>query len=138
MNKKGFTLVEMLVSISIFLLLMGAILPAFFQSWKGSEKISSRAELFQIKEIIWARMAREIRSADKILSQSTSSEVFLQTGGNVVSYSLVNNKVRRKIGGYTAYFTNEGEIKSLIFYYPAEKTVELFIDGQKGIVGLRN
>ncbi|MDD4179889.1 MAG: type II secretion system protein [Candidatus Margulisbacteria bacterium] len=136
--RRGFTLVEMLISLSLMALITGVIIFSFGQSWKGWKTIAAKADKQQIEGIIGQRLASDIRSADEILAASSSQEIFIRSGTEITSYKLEASKVRRKKGVSTAYLTESGEINRLSFTYNATHQVSVFMDNDQFTVFRRN
>lgn len=125
--KKGFTLVEMIVALTLMTALVGGLLYSFGSGLRNWRKIGNQASSLQIKNIIAERLCNEIRGS-AIINSSTSEEIVLKIGPDVVSYKLESGKVRRKKGTSTAYLTSENEIKTLLFSYPDETLAGVIID----------
>ena len=138
MRKNGFTLVELIVSLTIFALLLGCMFYAFGVELRFWDKIVMKSEKQQIANIVITRMTQDIRSAAKILAGSNSDKLLLMVGSDTIEYSLTNDKVRRKKNNYSSYLTMEGDIEQLSFSYPTAKLVEINIDDYKTRIGLRN
>lgn len=138
MKHKGFTLVELIISLNITLILVGGMLFAFGQASRSWKRVARRAERLQIENIITERICRDARGADEIMTGSGSSEIKLKLGSATVSYSLSAGKVRRKMGGSTAYLTNDNEIERLNFAYPVKNFAEVHLDNYVFLVAVRN
>lgn len=136
--RKGLTLVELIVVMSLFVLFVGTFVSAFGQGLRSFKSVADQTEKLQIKNIVAEKMTNDIRSASAVLPASTSSEVFLQVDTGVISYCLNASKVRRKAGGSTAYLTNENEIKQLNFAYPGSGLIQVALDEAVFSVGKRN
>lgn len=136
--RKGFTLVELLVGLSLFALLVAGVVCSFGQGLRGWKKAAHRAATLQVRNIVAENIANDIRSAAAILTISSSEELVLQIDGETVSYRLNNLKVRRKSGSTSAYLTNENEIIKLIFGYPESGLVEVSLDDVVFLVGKRD
>lgn len=138
MLKRGFTLVEMIIVValvSVFFEGVAATLGSIQKIWWAeARKRSDR----QIEMIVSEKIARDIRKAKAILPGSSSTEVVLAIGSEVISYRLINQKVRRGVGANISYLTNEKEIERLIFNYQANRTVELAVNDRLSRAALRN
>jgi len=135
--KRGFTLVELIVALSLMTALIGGLLYAFGNGLRSWRQISSRAATLQIENITAERLCRDIRGS-AIMTSSTSEEIFLKIGPDVVSYKLEGGKVRRKKGGSVSYWTSEGEIKKLLFSYPVVDQAIVALDGVSFLACGRN
>jgi prepilin-type N-terminal cleavage/methylation domain-containing protein len=134
--RRGFTLVELLISLTLLAMLLGGLLYALCGGLRNWRKISGRAVTLQIENIVAERLSSDVRGS-AIMTGSTSTELFLQLGPDTVSYKLEAGKVRRKKGSSTAYWTSQGEIKALTFSYPAANQVLIGLDGSSCLVGGR-
>lgn len=67
-SNKGFTLVEMLITITIFVFVSIAVFNLFSFSQKFYSQGSTQSELLQNGRVILERMAREIRQAEEIVT----------------------------------------------------------------------
>jgi len=67
--KKGFTIIEVTVTISILIIVIMAVLGISFLGQKFYQRGEVRAEILQNGRIISERMAREIRQADELVTQ---------------------------------------------------------------------
>jgi len=113
----GFTLVEMLITITIFLLVSGAVFNLFSFSQKFYSQGTIQAELLQNGRVILERMAREIRQAEEIVTplpqtsdnpdNPPSSEIEFQDGHSPSPYEHLGSDYY-----YIRYYlsTSTGEI----------------------------
>lgn len=138
MNKKGFTLVELIISLTISVMLIGGMLYAFGVEFKLWEKIVNISEKQQITNMVLTRIISDSRNANEISPSSSSSALSLKVGTESVEYSMANNKVRRKKDGYSSYLTDTGDLGALSFSYPDAKQVEIKVEDFKAKVILRN
>lgn len=136
--KKGFTLIETLVALSLTAIFLGGAYYALGIELKFWQRLADRINSQQVYEAVAQRLLREIRGADQILPGSSQTELKLQFGSDQLTYSLVNGKVRRQKNSSVAYLTDDGEVGSLLFAYPAAKQVEVSIDGRPLTAALRN
>ncbi|MDD5383085.1 MAG: type II secretion system protein [Candidatus Margulisbacteria bacterium] len=138
MKKAGFTLVELMISMTILALLLGSFYYVLGAELKIWERIIGRSEEAQIASAVALRIIDDARSAQEILPASSSATLSLKIGNETIEYQLTGNKVRRKKGGYSAYLTDDGEITELTFSYPAGKIVRIKVDDLAASVFLRN
>jgi prepilin-type N-terminal cleavage/methylation domain-containing protein len=134
---RGFTLVELIVALTLLTALVGGLFFSFGQGLRNWRKITAAAAHLQVESIISERICREVRLG-AVLPASSSSEVFLKIDGEAVSYKLVDSKVRRKKGSTTAYLTDDKEIKRLFFSYPAAGAINITVDDLSFLVSGRN
>ena len=138
MNKKGFSLIELMVALALFSLLSSGLFIAFKSQLKSWQKLSAKAEKMQLKSSLLVRISRESKGANKILAVSNTNKLALQLGGNTVEYGLNKSKVRRKKNKASSYLTCEDEIKQLAFAYPQANLVTIKLAGLKSTVLVRN
>jgi len=138
MRKNGFTLVELLVSLLIFMILLGAVIYVFGFEYKTWQKIAGAHEKQQIENAVLLRVARDLRSASAVLPGSYSNLLRLKVGTDTLEYSLSNKKVKRKKNNYSSYLTTEDKIQSLEFNFPEEKKVGIKLNNTRTTIYLRN
>ncbi|MBU1026483.1 MAG: prepilin-type N-terminal cleavage/methylation domain-containing protein, partial [Candidatus Margulisbacteria bacterium] len=68
--RSGFTLVELIIGLSIFALLMGTIFFTFGQELNLWDRLVSAIEGDQIGTMVISKITTDIKSADKILPGS--------------------------------------------------------------------
>ena len=138
MKRNGFTLIEMLVSLTVLFVALGAIFYALGAEIKLWDRIATSIEKQQLSEAVLSRMTRDIRSASEILSASNRQNLFLRIGADTIDYSLSEEKVKRSKNGAAAYLTVENEIKELSFLYPTADLVVIKTEELTTKVFLRN
>lgn len=138
MNKKGFTLVELVISLSLMVMIIGITTFAFGQAIRTWRKVAWKSECLQVANLVMERICRDIRAASEISQASSSKELILKIGSETVSYQLVNFKVQRQKGRSVAYLTNEREVENLFFSYPEKDLVEVGVGGFTTYASTRN
>ncbi|MFH1541521.1 MAG: prepilin-type N-terminal cleavage/methylation domain-containing protein [bacterium] len=138
MRRNGFTLVELIISLSIFALLTSSIFLFLGTSLRYWHKIVNQTETRQIHQVVLDKLCEDIRRASAILPSSHAKELHLQVGADKISYSLINKKVRHLKNAYTSYLTDVNEVTSLTFGYPQAKLVLIRIGKYETKVALRN
>ena len=138
MKKNGFTLVELLISMAISVMLIGGMLYAFSAEFSLWKRIVAASEKQQIANMVLSRIIRDTRSADKILTASSTSALSLKVRTESIEYSLADNKIRRKKDGFSCYLTAAGDLAKLSFSYPGAKQVEIEVEDIKAKALLRN
>ena len=136
--KRGFTLVELIVSLLIFSVLLSGIFYALSTELRFWQRVVTVAEKQQIANAVLARMIRDIRGAKEIAPGSNNNKLILKTGSEQIEYSFSAGKVKRKKNNYSSYLTTKGDIQSLAFSYPASKLVEVQLGSNKTKAALRN
>jgi type II secretory pathway pseudopilin PulG len=137
LRKQGFTLVEAIIALSLTALILTVIFGALGAGLKSWRLVVKKNSLAQIETNLAERLTLDIRSASSVLSGSTSQEVALKVGPETVSYRLVDRKVRRRSGSWSAYLTSEDEIGRLDFGYPGPGLVTVSLPGARFTVGVR-
>jgi len=137
MSRKGFTLVELIIALTLFSALLSGVLYAFGEGLRTWRKIAQVGERQQVKNLVAERICREVRAAKEVTTLG-SEEVTLKMGSEIISYRLVNGKVRRKKGNSVAYLTNEGEIEKLWFSNLTKGMVEITVGDFSSCVSIRN
>jgi prepilin-type N-terminal cleavage/methylation domain-containing protein len=114
--KKGFTLLEILVAISLSTLLLGALYGVYITSYKSYKNSIGKAELNQNARIAMERITRDFRQtpdivtvlppSDTDLLNPPSSEIQFQDGHDTanikyIRYYLSNNELRREVSHYS-------------------------------------
>ncbi len=136
--KKGFTLVELLVSMAIFLILMGTVYFSFQLAIKHWKRLADNSQHQQIVCLVMERMTIDIRQASAVLPTSNAEQLSLKVGTDTIEYLLASRKVGRKVNGRTAYLTDNDEIKALSFTYPSSHSVACSLEGNSTVITLRN
>ena len=135
--KKGFTLIEMIVVISLFSVIMlsgSQLLSSFFRASKVVEK---KSEMLQIKQGIITRLTKEIRNADQIKSCS-ADKLVLANKTDIFEYGMKNNKAYRSKNGALQYLCEPGELRSLGFEEEIKGLIIIKADGYETGVFCRN
>jgi len=128
MKRSGFTLVELIVALSIFAFLLGNIFFFLGTQVKFWNKTEALVKKQQISHIILAQIIRDLRSAATISPLSSKEKLQLMIGPDLIEYSLANQKIKRRKNNYSRYLTTEEEIKTFYFAYPASREVEINIE----------
>jgi len=137
-RKNGFTLVELIISLTLFTVLVGGVFYAFGSELRLWRKIADKCQREQVANLVAERICHDIRAASAILTSSGSEEIDLRVGSENISYRLVDYKIRRKKGSSIAYLTNEREVDKLAFSYPVSDRVEMIMGKFSCHVALRN
>ena len=116
---KGFTLTEVLVSIVIFVLVVGAIYTVYVLSQKAYQVGEISAELTQNSRVILERMTREIRQSREIVADLPSS------ADDALNYIEFEDGHRSDRYHYIRYFQDGHEIKRELkaYYFSGDENV---------------
>ena len=97
-SRRGFTLIELILYVTIITIVMGALIPFAWNVIEGSAKSSVEQEVSSQARYVSERIKYEIRNANDINSISASS-IDLNTDTNAVAViDLSGGKVRIKYG----------------------------------------
>jgi hypothetical protein len=127
-----------MVSLSLIFVLVSGIFYALGQSLRNWRKTAGKAERFQIENLVAERIVLDLRCASEVLTTSSTEELSLRVNSEVISYKLVDQKVRRKKGASSAYLTSENEVNKLAFSYPLQSMVEVCLDDLHCCASARN
>lgn len=121
--KQGFTLIEILVAMSISVLIVAVIYGVYVSSNRYYYKNLAQAELTQNGRIALERISRDLRQAVRIIASLPSnendmlnpppSEIFFQDGHNTtkiqyIRYKLIDNTLKRELLHY--YFATNSSV----------------------------
>lgn len=115
---KGFTLTELLVTLTIFLIITTAVYSGFNLSQKAYSEGQNSVEITQNGRVVMERIAREVRQAKRIIGdfpnerESALNEIFFEDGHILEPYHYIhyfkdNQEVKRQVVGY--YFSEDLE-----------------------------
>jgi len=132
-NKNGFTLAELLVTIAILGLVLGAIYEAYALNQRAYRKGEVSAELTQNSRVILERMTREIRQAKGIATELSAASTDATStiefeDGHDISYvhyvhyfwDEVDETIKREVVAY--YFSISGNPNSTSTYVAWDAT----------------
>jgi prepilin-type N-terminal cleavage/methylation domain-containing protein len=117
MKNKGFTLTELLITITILALISGAVYAGFTLSQKAYRESEISAEITQNGRVILERMNREVHQAKEIAGDfpedkgSAEDEIMFEDGHITDSYHYIHyfktgDTIEREVVGY--YFSGDG------------------------------
>lgn len=118
-NNRGFTLIEVIIAISLSIILFFSIAYIYELSQNAYRRTDTKAELSQNGRIILDRLSRELRQTSDIITTlpgnnsdpaSLPSEIIFQDGHDTskikyIRYYLENKTIKRQEIGY--YFSTE-------------------------------
>ncbi|HRU35778.1 MAG TPA: prepilin-type N-terminal cleavage/methylation domain-containing protein [Candidatus Paceibacterota bacterium] len=114
-KSQGFTIVEMLVSTAIFLIVLTITTSLFLVNVRTQRYLLASVNASENISYAIEVMGREIRTG-KNFSSSNNSLSFLNTKNETVKYSLINDRVKREVGGQSEFLTSENiEVTNLNF-----------------------
>lgn len=125
---KGFTIIEVTVTISILIIVIMAVLGISFLGQRFYQHGEARAEILQNGRIISERMARELRQADELVTQlpqvpdqpenPPSKEIEFQDGHLPSPYAYLGSEYYY-IRYYIAEGTNEVHREYIVYCFDA-------------------
>ncbi len=138
MRKWGFTLVEMMIALTLSVLVLSAgtfMLSNYLRTYK---KLSAAIEKNQVKQFVLNKLISDIRFAENINIGSEPQLLVLTLKDDILRYDYFNQKVRRRTNRSTAYLSEPEEIRSLSFTYPRPGLVLIALDDAKTGAYCRN
>lgn len=122
MNKKGFTLIELIIYISILSIVAVIVADSFLILNKGRGGVEAKSELNSNFRFAIEKIKRDVSMADNLsipsdtVSSSTSATLIIASSS--VKYFLDNNRLVRQVdSGLFEYLTSEKvRINNLYFY----------------------
>ncbi|MBI5699048.1 prepilin-type N-terminal cleavage/methylation domain-containing protein [Candidatus Saganbacteria bacterium] len=138
MKERGFTLVEMIIALTLSVLVLSAgtfMLSNYLRTYK---KLSSAVEKNQIEQFVLRKVVSDIQFAENINIGSAPGLLVLNLKDDMLRYDYFDQKVRRRANKSTAYLTEAGEISSLSFSYPRPGLVLINLDNAKTGAYCRN
>ncbi|MDP2741591.1 MAG: type II secretion system protein [bacterium] len=102
-NSRGFTLIELMVSLGIFSVVMLIATDGFIRSLKTERQASAFSFVNSNLSSVIEQMAKEIRTgknfcANGILCSSSSQLSFVNANNKTVTYCLENSSIKKNIG----------------------------------------
>lgn len=137
MKNKGFTLIELLVALSLSAIVLCAgayLLVNFLHSYKSA---ASNLNKLQAEQIVLRNITKDCREAKKIEVKGQAA-VLTNKDGALITYELINNKVRRREGNSSAYITDDKEIQILNFSIESQNLLNIHVDSQSTKAAIRN
>jgi prepilin-type N-terminal cleavage/methylation domain-containing protein len=146
-NKKGFTLVELLVAITLFSIAISIAIGGFVRALRTQRELISLIAANSNASLAIEQMAREIRtgvgfSYTDNCSVNCSGINFTNANGEVVTYDSVDGHLERGVGiapqtVFQKVTADNVDIKYLNFYLlsgvdPARVTISLGIGAKQG------
>jgi len=118
MKNKGFTIIELLITIAILMLISGAVYTSFTLSQRAYRESENSAEITQNGRVILERMNREIHQAKEIVGDfpeeraDAKNEIVFEDGHISSSYHYIHyfktdSTIKREVAGY--YFSSDAE-----------------------------
>lgn len=98
-KNKGYTMIELLVALSIFVIVVVVVLGLFSTAIKGQRKVISQQNVQENARFLLEFMAKEIRMSTITSGNGTSGSLTLiRSDGDSVTYSVVSGKIYRNSG----------------------------------------
>ncbi|MBU2101678.1 type II secretion system GspH family protein [Patescibacteria group bacterium] len=95
----GFTIMELLVSMTVFLVVISIASGVFIQALRTQKTVSSLSEAMNNATLAIEQMSREVRTAFNIKLVSGGGLNFINASGRNVTYSLGNGVIQRRVPG---------------------------------------
>lgn len=96
MQKKGFTLIEIMVSMSIFIIVMVVATGAVLSAVDANRKAQALGSVMNNLNVALESMVRDVRTGS-LYTVGSNSIAFTDAEGNRVTYGLSNNVLQKTI-----------------------------------------
>ena len=126
LDKKGFTLMEVLVVLGIFSIMGVLIIDVFLLALQSQRQVSARQKTLANLRYVIENMARQIRTSEidyasyagGVIEQPTTKLVLIDQEGKMVTYELVDGEIQLKVENESAPVTNltDVRVEKLSFY----------------------
>ena len=108
-SEKGFTVVELLVSMAIFAVVISVASTVFIRSLRAQRAVVKLIEVNENTSITIEKVAREIRTGTGFAVSSAGSQLsFINARGDSISYLLSQNRFQQQIGSILIPLTGSG------------------------------
>src|SRR3989344_1005361 len=98
-SKKGFTIIELLVAMTVFLILTTIAVTSFVRSLRTQRAVTSLIAINDNTSLTLEQMAREIRTARGFSTVGFSTLRFTNARNEAVTYRISNERVERQAAG---------------------------------------
>ena len=122
---KGFTMIEILIVISVFTLALGIIYGSYSMSQKAYREIETTTEINQNARVILERMTREIRQAKEIVTELSDEEP-LESVSPELGIMFEDGHIEEPYH-YIRYFKDNNNIKKQVIVYYFSDSPETFV-----------
>lgn len=128
---KGFTLIELMIGVSLSLLITGTIVFSMVHMTALQKRIALSASSSGNALSALGSIGMDIKSASEISPYSDENRLILCQGPDIISYEFSSGKVKKTNNGYVQYISADGKIKSLRFSYSPSGIVSIFMCPEK-------
>jgi len=137
MNKRAFTLIELLISLGILSLVLGSCFLLLGTQVKTYQKCQRDLQEKQLSTRILNLVSKDLRNAE-VLNLVSTNEIHLNLKGQSIIYGAQDKKIKRKSGEQTAYLTNANEVLTFECSSMSLRLVNLKVGNLSQNVYLRN
>lgn len=127
--KRGFTLIELTVSMVLMTILVSAVASVVFAAFRGVENIQNQKEIVADGFFAVSNFAREfgqMTNAESLVMGSNTKIKFSHNLGETVVYELTGGKLYRKVdNGSSRILANSVDVSASSFRYFQENNSEL-------------
>lgn len=126
---RGFTIIELLVAMTIFSIAVVSATSLFISSMKGQRNTITQQNLVENTRFVLEQMSRQIRMAQRLdsavgpcpanvfFSPSDSRILFIDYKGNCIGYGVSSNRIVMYSGGsFFDLTSNDIRVNSLYFF----------------------
>lgn len=125
-DQLGFTLVELMITLAILMVVMGAIMSQLTTAQRSERFASDRSAMLDQTRASMARMTLDIRQASWIDPSSTTNHLVMSTyvGGTqqTVTYDIIGTDLWRTVGSRPAEKLQTNLAAASIFTYEPDST----------------
>jgi len=125
MKRGGFTLIELIISISLLVMISGAIFYAFSSTFHNWRQVTQRVEIVEQRSALGQMLLDDIRAAKSIDPVSNNSRLVLQTEKGTIVYAFQAGYLTR----YGGKVSLAGVLKNPEFSYPQPSLVRTVLSG---------
>jgi len=111
--EKGTTLVELIVSITLFLTVVSIIVPTLFTTIRMQRNVNGLVRMHNSLSYSMEYVAKEIRTGKKFQPQSPDKSFlrFINYHNEEVTYQFINNTLTRQIAGQNPFTLISSDVK---------------------------
>lgn len=128
-NNKGFSLVELIIVISIMAVLLGVITPALIRYLQKSRIIRDERNLDIVRESIETVLSNEDFYEDFYEDLADSSVVINEDGTIAINNTKISSEEKTKVTKELTDVLNNNKIEMSSFRYNSKKIIFKVIDG---------
>jgi len=118
-RSKGFTLIELIVSIAVGTIIFAYVFNLFSTSIRAFDRASKTANNIEIAAYVIDTISKDIYQSQRTGYSSSDIRLSLMKDSDNIVYEYKEGKVSRKTGGSTSFLTMPGDVNDMRFMYPS-------------------